>query len=566
MLGYPKDLVKKGKDLIYRYTVYTPQEEMKQILYENKENRLETLRKVFNIDKYKRVKENSKIILASLKEKKNYLEGSILDLEYKKRDSEEKKNETLNIDKRIKELNLKIDEVKNILTEKRKSIENIENDIKQLISLRKELSVTEANLNHRIEQNNKLNDEINRLSSQIEELEKVLENRNLEGVDVILKKIDTKEKEINEVEYNYKSNIKKIKELEVKIEHCSDTIRKIRDLEICPVCEQNVDEAHKHNVNLRENKKYEELVNQIKDYKGQESRLEEIKIILKKELDSLIKEEKNFNILRIKFENLNEKINDRKEKLNLKDAIKKAISLFNTKKIELSSKINNYAEIEDKYKIVRKEIDNLLPEERFLELEKRKHETEKESIKRFIVNLEREIDEKQKAKERLAYISQFNNWISELFLNLMSSMEKHVMINIHSHFDELFKNWFSMLLEDETINVRVDEDFTPIIEQDGYDTFIENLSGGEKTAVALSYRLSLNKVINDVVATIKTKDIIMLDEPTDGFSTEQLDKVRDILEQLNVKQIIIVSHESKIESFVENVIRVQKQDSISTIV
>ena len=566
LLGYPKDLVKKGKDLIYRYTVYTPQEEMKQILYENKENRLETLRKVFNIDKYKRVKENSKIILASLKEKKNYLEGSILDLEYKKRDSEEKKNETLNIDKRIKELNLKIDEVKNILTEKRKSIENIENDIKQLISLRKELSVTEANLNHRIEQNNKLNDEINRLSSQIEELEKVLENRNLEGVDVILKKIDTKEKEINEVEYNYKSNIKKIKELEVKIEHCSDTIRKIRDLEICPVCEQNVDEAHKHNVNLRENKKYEELVNQIKDYKGQESRLEEIKIILKKELDSLIKEEKNFNILRIKFENLNEKINDRKEKLNLKDAIKKAISSFNTKKIELSSKINNYAEIEDKYKIVRKEIDNLLPEERFLELEKRKHETEKESIKRFIVNLEREIDEKQKAKERLAYISQFNNWISELFLNLMSSMEKHVMINIHSHFDELFKNWFSMLLEDETINVRVDEDFTPIIEQDGYDTFIENLSGGEKTAVALSYRLSLNKVINDVVATIKTKDIIMLDEPTDGFSTEQLDKVRDILEQLNVKQIIIVSHESKIESFVENVIRVQKQDSISTIV
>ena len=34
------------------------------------------------------------------------MEGSILDLEYKKRDSEEKKNETLNIDKRIKELNL----------------------------------------------------------------------------------------------------------------------------------------------------------------------------------------------------------------------------------------------------------------------------------------------------------------------------------------------------------------------------------------------------------------------------------------------------------------------------
>jgi len=37
MLGYPKDLVSKGKDLIYRYTVYMPQEEMKRILLEDKD-------------------------------------------------------------------------------------------------------------------------------------------------------------------------------------------------------------------------------------------------------------------------------------------------------------------------------------------------------------------------------------------------------------------------------------------------------------------------------------------------------------------------------------------------
>ena len=132
-------------------------------------------------------------------------------------------------------------------------------------------------------------------------------------------------------------------------------------------------------------------------------------------------------------------------------------------------------------------------------------------------------------------------------------------------FNELFKNWFDVLMEDETISVRVDEEFTPIIQQNGYETYIENLSGGEKTSVALSYRLALNKVINDIVVGIKTKDIIMLDEPTDGFSSEQLDKVRDVLEQLNMKQIIIVSHESKIESFVQNIIRVQKNESISVV-
>ena len=70
-------------------------------------------------------------------------------------------------------------------------------------------------------------------------------------------------------------------------------------------------------------------------------------------------------------------------------------------------------------------------------------------------------------------------------------------------------------------------------------------------------------MINDIVADIRTKDILMLDEPTDGFSSEQLDKVRDVLDQLNMGQIVIVSHESKIESFVDNVVRVGKEEHVS---
>src|SRR3989338_6476783 len=37
LLQYPRELVSKSRDLIYRYTVYTPQEEMKQILQEDKD-------------------------------------------------------------------------------------------------------------------------------------------------------------------------------------------------------------------------------------------------------------------------------------------------------------------------------------------------------------------------------------------------------------------------------------------------------------------------------------------------------------------------------------------------
>ena len=89
------------------------------------------------------------------------------------------------------------------------------------------------------------------------------------------------------------------------------------------------------------------------------------------------------------------------------------------------------------------------------------------------------------------------------------------------------------------------------------------LSGGERTAIALAYRLSLNQVINSLLSKIKTKDLVILDEPTDGFSEQQLDKMRDVLQQLKIGQLIIVSHEQKIESFVENVIRFKKEHGIS---
>ena len=59
LLGYPKELVSKSKSLVYRYTVYTPQEQMKHIIFSDREERLNILRGVFGIDRYKRVVENT---------------------------------------------------------------------------------------------------------------------------------------------------------------------------------------------------------------------------------------------------------------------------------------------------------------------------------------------------------------------------------------------------------------------------------------------------------------------------------------------------------------------------
>ena len=73
-----------------------------------------------------------------------------------------------------------------------------------------------------------------------------------------------------------------------------------------------------------------------------------------------------------------------------------------------------------------------------------------------------------------------------------------------------------------------------------------NLSGGTRQKVNMG------------LGFLFDTPIIILDEPTDGFSGAQLDKVRDVLRSLALRQIIIVSHEEKIESFVDNIIRIEK--------
>jgi exonuclease SbcC len=138
------------------------------------------------------------------------------------------------------------------------------------------------------------------------------------------------------------------------------------------------------------------------------------------------------------------------------------------------------------------------------------------------------------------------------------------MISINQDFDRQFQRCFDVLIEDPDFEVKIDEDFTPLIEREGYDQDLTSLSGGEKTSVALAYRLALNTIVQKVSTGLKS-NLLILDEPTDGFSKEQLFKVRDILTELKCPQVIIVSHERELESFADHVFKVKKKDGTSKV-
>jgi exonuclease SbcC len=183
----------------------------------------------------------------------------------------------------------------------------------------------------------------------------------------------------------------------------------------------------------------------------------------------------------------------------------------------------------------------------------------------YLLDTEKSLSTCVEARDQMERNKQFMHWFVELFQPLMLTIEKAVLLKIYHEFNAYFTEWFSILIDDDMITARLDDTFSPYVEQNGYETSFENLSGGEKTAVALAYRLALNKVINTFMVTITTKDFLILDEPTDGFSTEQLDKMREVLDQLDLKQILIVSHEHKIEAYVEHVLQIVKDGHVSSV-
>ena len=177
---------------------------------------------------------------------------------------------------------------------------------------------------------------------------------------------------------------------------------------------------------------------------------------------------------------------------------------------------------------------------------------------------EEKISESKKWETKYKKFVQFQEWLESFFIPTISQIEKQVLLSILQNFNETYTRWYSILVEDPTKESRIDENFTPIVNQDGFDQEIGYLSGGEKTSIALAYRLTLNSLMRKETESMKS-NLLILDEPTDGFSKNQLGKIRELLDELKSEQIILVSHEKELETYVDNIFQISKENGMSKI-
>lgn len=62
ILNFNEPVNPRSKSVIYRYAVFTPQEEMKSILTKSDDERLNTIRKALRLDEYKNARDNCKLL------------------------------------------------------------------------------------------------------------------------------------------------------------------------------------------------------------------------------------------------------------------------------------------------------------------------------------------------------------------------------------------------------------------------------------------------------------------------------------------------------------------------
>jgi len=680
LLGYPEELVSKNKNYIFRFTVYTPQEDMKYILQESADVRLDVLRKVFNVDKYKNIRENVQLYLRQMRVEIASKESKVEPLNMLVGQEQQIKEELMMKRKEIDEMVPKLSSVRGALEEKKKYHELLELAQKQRRELLEQKNLLEASRDekkryseHLKKQEEQAGERLKglqlpegkKLLNVVEELRRAEIEKNhfmqrrqqaqfkvqtvqqrmgevqqeLKILQEVAEVLDEKEKMIEQLveqiadkeEVKYRTRqieelLEKTGELLTKNKTLMDSAKEVQlqviGLHHCPMCYQDVSEEHKQKIVMQEQQKVGMAENLLKDLQKKKELMMGQREEFRKKMELILEKEQQLVRIRTEAMHLREKkrmIGDKQEVLRqlaqennyvmeqwqmiekegtleewqgkieglqklytlllqqqelektLRQVqeqqmmIEKDRQLIEEKLAEVKKQLDLKQDTTEQMNLVREEVQKIVLQEKEIEVGMARLHAVVEAFVNRKKELEEIIEALQEEKRMLMRKKEMYTWLEDYFLPLTFTIEKHIMTQIHRLFSEVFAEWFSILIDDEEVYATIDDGFSPVITQNGYEVAFANLSGGERTSVALAYRLALNRVIHDVIADIKTKELLILDEPTDGFSSEQLDKVRDVLERMPLKQTIIVSHEAKIETFVENVIRIGKNGHVSCV-
>ncbi|MDA4124452.1 MAG: SMC family ATPase [Thaumarchaeota archaeon] len=542
----------KAQSLIFRYAVYTPQEEMKEVLAMPSEVRLQTLRRAFRVEDYKTAAENASEISRQMKGDIRELEGVGRGLERLKEQLDtlmrEEEGQRGSLEALQAEDTGSDSELKALRAEK----EKLHREQLSMEGFRAEKQLQERALKEEERELTRLAREEVDLTERASALRVVVDRQKGKHAPSRSSPARLKARELVAA-----AEAKRLTSLRAKVESKLGEYGSIMEKGVCPVCDRPV-QAHDFE-GIRSSKEAE-LRHLSEELARTEREVEDLREA-RESTEGYVAEREKVREKRTELARLSKELRARRRE---KAAARKGMAAAGARLEGVAERMRRLEDLSSQVARAEKGIDRA--EEALGKTRERLARTRErlQMSDRRRAELTIEIVAKEGAVARRDRLRENEMWLTGYFVPTVQLIERSVLGSINQEFDLLLQKWFAMLVDDPEKEVRVDEDFTPIVSQGGYEQNVRYLSGGERTSVALAYRLALNTLTQRVSAGMKS-NLLMLDEPTDGFSQEQLGNVREVLDDVGSPQVIIVSHDKELESFADQILRVTKSWGVSRV-
>ena len=550
ILGFNEPTHPKAESLVYRYAVFTPQEQMKEILVQNPEDRMHVIRRILGAQSYQVAAENSETIERAIKEIAHALNRESEDLEAR----EEEMEATA---KGVADLEGELPKLKEGEARASRLVKTMEAEWKEYLGQKEALSRAEATVP-------RLRQEISDVTDEIHEHEQTLrdlEARLAEEITPVIKAFEAmpkQETETRQLKSRLDSEKEKLAQLASAKAALEGELARTKDLVsrgVCPLCGQKIS----GDISARSEHSEHELAGVETQLQAATVSISSLTSELERATDyesaqsdhaRALKDESRVNTeiraARRRLQKATEKLAQRRAELN-----------------EVSSQIKEMSGVYDRLSELQRKLDDAREQDKQASLRLSRAQADLANGRKDLGRLNAEVAKMRAARARSIHLGRYQSWLSSFFRPTVKLIESQTLIQAAARFNEHFQRFFASLVEDPDMVVRVNEDFTPIFERQGFEQDYEALSGGERTSMALAYRFALNSVVRESI--MAQPELVILDEPTDGFSKEQVYKMRGLLEELDSRQVILVSHEKELESMADHIYRVEKRNGTSVV-
>ncbi len=399
------------------------------------------------------------------------------------------------------------DRIKDIKSE----VEGLEKDREQLAELKRELGSLEekeTELKGAAKELGRREDYESKISELKDEL------KELEKFEQSLDKLKHQKERYESQEKEWKKLDKRIKELGKKINGMAPEMQKLDGLR----------------------KREEELGGQMRELEEDYERYKELK-----EADKALEDrEREEEEVSLSIKDLENKIE------NISKSLSKKEDGFDSKEFESTNL--RIDELKRKKSVVGERIQS----------DKERLREEKDELD----SLRQEYEEKARASEMAELFENLNQWMDRHIITGIEHIEEEAFSKIYTEFRTRFVEYYDFIIGDSELHIDLTKDFNILAYREDAEVDVHSASGGERSAIAMAYRLALNQVLSLNYPPLQQENVLILDEPTANFSSEQIDRFGILLRHLNMKQTIFVTHErEKFKSLADTVYTVKKSES-----